>query len=344
MLMKLWELLWRPDLKEKFVVQKFLCMFLNCSREELWTNTNQEVSDEIIQKVLTAYKSYVEDKKPLEYILGHVDFFGKEFFVSEATLIPRPETEYMITAVTEFIQEQGTRDKEQNQKNHASWIIHHESHLLLDIGTWCGVLWISVLLQNPDFFSDVIFSDYFENALEIAQRNFKWLMKNEQWKMKVSFIQSDLLDFLIRWTSEKSSTLKDSPSFEIKEDTHVVLVANLPYIPEEMFENNVAENVKNREPKPAFVWWDDGLDYYRIMLDQILQLRGTRNKGQGENTQQKIEKNNSPFTFHLSPITMFLEMMTWQVDVLRQLYDASFVFEEVKTFHFNIRIVKAYLK
>ncbi len=79
---------------------------------------DKEVSDEIIQKTLTAYKSYVEDKKPLEYILGHVDFFGQEFFVNEATLIPRPETEYMITAVTEYIQQmQDTRSKIQESHN-----------------------------------------------------------------------------------------------------------------------------------------------------------------------------------------------------------------------------------
>lgn len=66
---------------------------------------DKELSDEIIQKTFTAYKSYVEDKRPLEYILGHVDFFGREFFVNEATLIPRPETEYMINSVTEFINE-----------------------------------------------------------------------------------------------------------------------------------------------------------------------------------------------------------------------------------------------
>jgi release factor glutamine methyltransferase len=64
---------------------------------------DKEISDDIIQKIHTAYKSYVEDKRPLEYILGHVDFFGKEFFVNEATLIPRPETEYMINSVSEFI-------------------------------------------------------------------------------------------------------------------------------------------------------------------------------------------------------------------------------------------------
>ena len=76
---------------------------MQCSREALWTSMDREISDEIIQKVLVAYKSYVEDKKPLEYILGHVDFFERKFLVNEATLIPRPETEYMIRAVTEYI-------------------------------------------------------------------------------------------------------------------------------------------------------------------------------------------------------------------------------------------------
>ena len=308
--MKLWVLLWRADLTEKFVLQKFLCAFLQCSREELRTRTDEEVSDDIIQKVLVAYKSYVEDKKPLEYILGHVDFFGKEFFVNEATLIPRPETEYMITAVTEYI---SWKPKTQSWKP--------EKNLLLDIWTGCWVLWISVLLQNPVYFSEAIFTDYFADALEIAKKNFEhftWEIKNDT--LKVDFLQSDLLDFL------KSSTLKDSPSFQTKEDINIILVANLPYIPEETFEANVSDNVKKREPKPAFVWWDDGLDYYKIMLDQILSLKLKAWSMKPEN------------------FVMFLEMMTWQVDVLRQLYDDDFVFEEVKTFHFNIRIVKTYLK
>jgi release factor glutamine methyltransferase len=102
-------------------------------------------------------------------------------------------------------------------------------------------------------------------------------------------------------------------------DKNTVLVANLPYIPEDTFEKNVADNVKKREPKPAFVGGDDGLDYYRIMLDQIIELKP-------------------------KDMMMFLEMMTWQVDVLHQEFDQYFVFEEVKTFHFNIRIVKACLK
>lgn len=334
--MKLWELLWRSDLKEKFVIQKFLCHFLWCSREELWLDMDKELSDECIQKVLVAYKSYVEDKKPLEFILGHVDFFCREFFVNEATLIPRPETEYMITATTEYIQSQ-----ENSSKN----------NLLLDIGTGCGVLWISVLLQNPDYFSEVIFSDYFENALDVAKKNYETykgeiLAANSD--LKVEFFQSDLLKFLndgtIERLNDKSSTLKGTSSFapkgisfgQIKEDSNIVLVANLPYIPEEMFEANAADNVKKFEPKPAFVGGADWLDYYRTMFDQLLDIR--------HKYQDIRQKQESLTTWYLIPITMFLEMMTWQVDILRQEFGDRMEFEEVKTFHFNIRIVKSWLK
>lgn len=96
-------------------------------------------------------------------------------------------------------------------------------------------------------------------------------------------------------------------------------MANLPYIPEEMFEANVSDNVKKWEPKPAFVGGVDGLDYYRKMFDQV-------------------------FILGIRTITMFLEMMTWQVDILRQEFGDRLAFEEVKTFHFNIRIVKVLLK
>jgi hypothetical protein len=41
---------------------------------------------------------------------------------------------------------------------------------------------------------------------------------------------------------------------------------------------------------------------------------------------------------------MFLEMMTWQVEILQEEFGDKLAFEEVKTFHFNIRIVKASFK
>ena len=66
-----------------------------------------ELPHESIQKIIDAYNSYMEEHKPIEYILEHVEFFGVKFYVNQATLIPRPETEYMITAVSEHIRMQG---------------------------------------------------------------------------------------------------------------------------------------------------------------------------------------------------------------------------------------------
>ncbi|MEI7919758.1 MAG: hypothetical protein WCH65_06350 [bacterium] len=91
------------------------------------------------------------------------------------------------------------------------------------------------MLQNAGYFDTAIFTDYFENALEVAKKNYevyKEAIHTANTNLNVEFFQSDLLDFL------KSSTLKDTPSFELKEDKNIVLVANLPYIPEEAFEQN----------------------------------------------------------------------------------------------------------
>lgn len=71
--------------------------------------------------------------------------------------------------------------------------------MLLDIGTGCGVLGISVLLQNPGYFGSAVLTDYFANALEIAKKNYE-IYKGEilaaNSELKVDFLQSDLLDFL----------------------------------------------------------------------------------------------------------------------------------------------------
>jgi archaellum component FlaC len=63
------------------------------------------------------------------------------------------------------------------------------------------------------------------------------------------------------------------------------------------------------------------LDLYRAMFRQLEEL-----------------------TKNVKWLTMFLEMMTWQIDILREEFWAIMDFEEVKTFHFNIRIVKAQFK
>lgn len=69
--------------------------------------------------------------------------------------------------------------------------------MLLDIGTGCGVLGISVLLQNPNYFAHAVLTDYFANALEVAKKNYEtYRAKIVPTSLPVSFLQSDLLQFV----------------------------------------------------------------------------------------------------------------------------------------------------
>lgn len=287
--MKIQELIQSPEYKKKFVLEKLLCHYLNKTRTELWTDAEEELDKALEDKVIEDYRAYEEDNKPLEYLLWYVEFFWIKFFVNENTLVPRPETEYMITAVTEFVSSKDNND-----------------NILLDIWTGSWVLACSVLLQNEDKFDNVFMVDISDKALEVARKNYLNLIG--EWKYHTEIMVSDLCSFL--WDNQTVIDGKD-----------IVLVANLPYIPTKTFEDNAPDNVQKWEPKVAFVWWDDWLDLYRTMFRQLEDL-----------------------TQNVHWLTMFLEMMTWQIDILREEFWDKIDFEEVKTFHFNIRIVKAKFK
>lgn len=284
--MQLQALIQNSAYKKKFVLEKLLCHYLDKTRTELWTDAEQELSEELVKKIQEDYRAYEEDEKPLEYILGFVEFFGVRFWVNEHTLIPRPETEYMITAITEELQSREDSD-----------------HILLDIGTGSGVLWCSVLLQNGGKIREVFLADISADALYVANRNYNDLIDGSLYDTRI--VQSDLCAFLESYSG-------------VIEGRKLIMTANLPYIPDQTFDENSPANVQKWEPRFAFVGGDDGLDLYRKMFAQLLELKD-----------------------QVSDLVMFLEMMTWQVDILRKEYEGVIEFEQVKTFHFNIRIVKA---
>ena len=282
-------LLQNPKYTQKRVLENLICHFQNLKREQLRTSLDDEIAENILNQINKAYDDFVIQKKPLEYVLGYVEFMNNQFKIDGRALIPRPETEYMIQAVNEEVETIKTLDQHK---------------VLFDIGTWCGVLWLSVILHNLNAFNEAYLSEYIDDTLSLAQENYE-ILKPRLWETKVELVKSNLLSFIENTDSDF-------------QNSNIILVANLPYIPDEMFDTNVWDNVKNREPRPAFVWWADWLDYYREMFQQI-------------------------YHFNINP-TMFLEMMTWQVDILRQEFWDKISFEEVKTFHFNIRIVKSKIK
>lgn len=100
-----------------------------------------------------AFRTLIERRaagEPLQYITGHQEFFKLDFEVTPDVLIPRPETELIVEASLELLQD----DPEP---------------YLADIGTGSGCIAISMLHELPA--ARAIATDMSPTALRVAQRN-----------------------------------------------------------------------------------------------------------------------------------------------------------------------------
>ncbi len=112
------------------------------------------------------------DRVPVAYIIGHKDFYGRRFKVTTATLIPRPESEDLITLLADTI-----------PSNALLPMI--TPFRVADIGTGSGALGITAKLEYPNI--EVTLLDISRHALQVAEENATAL------KADVTCMQSDLL-------------------------------------------------------------------------------------------------------------------------------------------------------
>ena len=140
---------------------------LNFTKTDCVLNGNESVSNENQQKIDEVFNR-LQDNEPIQYITQQANFFGYDFKVSSATLIPRPETEELVDWVL-------TEMKKQPQKN---WKV-------LDIGTGTGCIPITIKREFPLAVVSAI--DVSVEALKIAKQNAVNLQAD------VTFIQQDIL-------------------------------------------------------------------------------------------------------------------------------------------------------
>jgi release factor glutamine methyltransferase len=107
--------------------------------------------------------------EPLPYLLGHWEFFGHDFCVSPAVLIPRPETELLVEAALGWLN------------------AHPYQQRVVDVGTGSGCIAISLATVLTDL--NLIATDLSFKALQVAQMNVNRLQINP----RLQLIQADLL-------------------------------------------------------------------------------------------------------------------------------------------------------
>lgn len=110
-------------------------------------------------------------QEPLQYLIGSTDFYGRDFAVSPAVLIPRPETELLIELVLE----------------QRKWF--GREVVIADIGTGSGAIAVTLALEWAG--AKVYAVDLSEDALAVAQRNAQRL------GAEVEFLQGDLIQPLL---------------------------------------------------------------------------------------------------------------------------------------------------
>jgi release factor glutamine methyltransferase len=148
--------------------ERLLMFVLGVNRAYLYAhperelNSNEQASyDDVIAQRSTGM--------PSQYITGHQEFWGLDFVVTPAVLIPRPETEHLVETVLEL-----ARGVTQPK--------------MVDVGTGSGC--IALALANELKTAEVYAVDLSDDALEIARANAARL----QLDGRVNFLQSNVLE------------------------------------------------------------------------------------------------------------------------------------------------------
>ncbi len=124
-----------------------LCHALGLTRTGLITQSERTLTEDEATR-LSALLQRRLDGEPVAYIVGKREFYGLDFAVSPAVLIPRPDTELLVELALERLPPRGR---------------------VLDMGTGSGAIAVAIAHTRPD--AQVTALDVSEAALDVARAN-----------------------------------------------------------------------------------------------------------------------------------------------------------------------------
>jgi release factor glutamine methyltransferase len=165
-----------------------LCHALGLTRVGLITQSERTVTMNEAA-ALNALVARRQQGEPIAYIVGRREFFGLDFTVSDAVLIPRPDTELIVELAVERLPQRG----------HA-----------LDMGTGSGAIAVALAHTRPD--AQVTALDVSAAALDVARAN---AARNGS---TVRFLQSDWFAAL---GEERFDLIASNPPYIAAGDAHL---------------------------------------------------------------------------------------------------------------------------
>jgi len=209
-----------------------LLMFtLGCDRAYLYAHPERELT----APEQTRHEKAIAQRAlgvPAQYITGHQEFWGMDFIVTPAVLIPRPETEHVIETVLCLV-------KERNGGRASSPGCLAR---IVDVGTGSGCIALALAKELPQ--AQIHATDISPAALEIACAN----AARHQLERRVEFHEPDLLHGL------------DPQTFD-------VVVSNPPYVGESE-EDQVQLEVRKFEPRDAVFAGPTGVELIERLIPQ----------------------------------------------------------------------------
>lgn len=159
------------------------------SRNMLLVDPNEELQFPDLDSVINDIRAW----RPVQYIIGTAEFAGMDFEVSDAVLIPRPETEELV-----------------------DWIASEvgDSASILDVGTGSGC--IAIALSRAISVSSVWALDISAEALAVARRN------GAKYAPDVRFVEGDALSDFSALFAEKFDVVVSNPPYIPDSDSRLM--------------------------------------------------------------------------------------------------------------------------
>ena len=163
------------------------------------------LEEEVEEEIATQYKKAIialQEGKPLQYVLGKVNFYGNTFYVDERVLIPRFETEELVEHTIQYVKK-----------------IFTEPVDIIDLGCGSGV--IGLTLEKKLSTNSVDLIDISKDALEVATIN------KEQLQSQANIIQNDMLENI----SKKYDVIISNPPYiKTEEEIEEIVKNNEPHL------------------------------------------------------------------------------------------------------------------